>query len=100
MVAFSFGYTFSASMAALVMNGRYDRLAPSRFLKSSLARTRIREISVRSTSTVAVSCAETCSDSTIRLAMVLRSRDIFSDVPRSELGAADAAGALAAAAGA
>ena len=83
MVALTFGYTFSASTAALVMNGRYDRLAPSRALKSSLALARIREMSVRSTSTVAVSWAETCSDSTIRLAMVLRSRDIFSVVPRS-----------------
>src|SRR5215204_6954699 len=90
-------------MAALVMNGRYDRLAPSRFLKSSLALARIREIAVRSTSTVAVSWAATCSDSTIRLAMVWRSLDIFSVVPRKELtsgAAAAAAGAGRAAAGA
>jgi hypothetical protein len=62
----------------------------------------MREISVRSTSTVAVSWAETCSDSTIRLAIVLRNRDIFSVVPRSELasaGAAAATGRAASAAG-
>src|SRR5690349_21778797 len=98
MVALTFGNTLSASTAAAVMNGRYDRLAPSRALKASLAFARIREMAVRSTSTVAVSCAETWSDSTIRLAMVLRSRDIFSVVPRRLLGSA--AGFLAAAAGA
>ena len=38
---------------------------------------------VRSTSTTVVSWAETCSDSTMRAAMTLRSRDIFSVVPRS-----------------
>src|SRR5215216_6165813 len=53
----------------------------------------MREIAVRSTSTVAVSWAATCRDSTIRLAMVWRSLDIFSVVPRSVLApaAADAA---------
>ena len=70
-----------------------DKLAPSRFLKSSLTLARMRDIAVRSTSTVAVSWAATCRDSTIRLAIVWRSLDIFSVVPRSELtsAAADAA---------
>src|SRR5215204_728176 len=89
-------------MAALVMNGRYDKLAPSRFLKSSLALARMREIAVRSTSTVAVSWAATCRDSTIRLAMVWRSLDIFSVVPRRVLApaAADVTAGVGLAAGA
>ena len=41
-----------------------------------------------------------CSDSTIRLAIVLRSRDIFSVVPRSVLGSAAGALGFADAAGA
>jgi len=39
-------------------------------------------MAVKSTSTVAVSWAETWSDSTIRRAMVARRRVIFSVVPR------------------
>ena len=58
-------------------------MTPSRASKSPLARSRSRAILVTSTSTTVVSCAETCSDSTIRWAMTLRSRDIFSVVPRS-----------------
>ena len=38
---------------------------------------------VTSTSTTVVSCAEVCSDSTIRLAMTWRGRDIRLVVPRS-----------------
>ena len=62
-----------------------------------------------STSTTWVSCAEVCSESTIRSEMILRSRETFSVVPRSGegVGAAaaagcpvDAVGAVADAAGA
>ena len=45
-----------------------------------------RAIRVTSTSTTVVSCAEICSDSTIRCAMSARSRDSFSVRPRSGLG--------------
>ena len=60
---------------------------------------------VTSTSTTWVSCAEPCSDSTIRVAMILRSRDIFTVVPRNGDGAdpdavPEAAGAAAAGAAA
>ena len=54
-------------------------------------------MAVISTSTVAVNWAETWSDSTMRLAMVWRSLDIFSVVPRSVL---TSAAAVAGAAGA
>ena len=56
-----------------------DPLAGS---NSLLALARSRATLVRSTSTTVVSWAETCSDSTIRVAMTLRSRVIFSRVPR------------------
>jgi hypothetical protein len=55
IVALSFGKCFSPSTAAFAMNGRYDRDAPSRALKSFFAFARIFEMFVRSTSTVAVS---------------------------------------------
>jgi hypothetical protein len=54
-VAFSFGWTLSASTAALIKNGRYDSFTPSRARKSFLTLARNREITVRSTSTTVVS---------------------------------------------
>jgi hypothetical protein len=73
----------SASTVAFARNGRNESLTPSRASKASLARVRSRAIRVRSTSTTVVSWADTCRDSTMRVAMTLRSRDIFSLVPRS-----------------
>ena len=57
-------------------------MTPSRASKSPLARSRSRAIFVTSTSTTVVSCADVCSDSTMRWAMSRRSRVIFSVVPR------------------
>ena len=68
-------------------------MTPSRRSNSDFARARSRATLVRSTSTTVVSWAETCSDSTMRCAMTLRSRDIFSRVPRLSETAAAAAGA-------
>ena len=102
MLALTVGCALRASTAASAKNGRKLSLVPSRLAKSPLARSRSREMRVTSTSTTVVSCAETCSDSTMRRAIVLRRRDIFSVVPRleSSLGAAAAAAAGAPAAGA
>ena len=82
MLALTVGWALRASTAASAKNGRKLSLVPSRWAKSPLARSRSREMRVTSTSTTVVSWAETCSDSTIRRAIVLRSRDIFSVVPR------------------
>jgi len=76
-----------------------DSRTPSRWAKSFLTRARSRLIRVRSTSTVAVSCADTWSDSTIRRAMVARSRDIFSVVPRNAVASAVGAASAEEAAG-
>src|ERR1700760_5000122 len=86
MTALSLGWTFRASMAARAKKGRKLSLTPSRASKSCLARERSRAIAVTSASTTVVSWAEVCSDSTMRLAMTWRGRDIRSVVPRSEDG--------------
>ena len=91
MTALSFGCTLSASTAASAKNGRKVSLTPSRASKSALARSRSRAIAVTSASTTVVSCAEVCSDSTIRCAITWRGRDIFWVVPRSEDGTTAAA---------
>ena len=105
MTALSCGCTLSASTVACAKNGRNVSLTPSRASKSDLARSRSLAIFVTSASTTVVSCAEICSDSTIRLAMTWRGRDIRWVVPRSadaatagRLGAAGAAGTPAGAA--
>src|SRR6478752_418812 len=103
MDAFMEGCALSAWIAALAKNGRNDSFTPSRDANSALTESRSRAIDVTSTSTTVVSWAETCSDSTIRLAITLRSRVIGSVLPRSGLGEpvaapdVDAAGALCAA---
>ena len=94
--ALTCGYCLSASTAALQKNGRNDSFTPSRASKAPLTRARSVAIRVTSTSMTVVNCAEVCSDSTMRSAMTLRSRDIFSVRPRS----ADGAAAAVAAAGA
>jgi len=88
-------------------NGRNVRLTPSRALNASFARVRSRATLVTSTSTTVVSCACVCRASTMRSAMIWRSRLAFSVVPRSGdtagTGAAlvaDEAGAAATGAGA
>ena len=81
MLALTVGWALRASTAASVKNGKKLSLVPSRWAKSPLARSRSREMRVTSTSTTVVSWAETWSDSTIRRAIVLRSRVIFSVVP-------------------
>ena len=101
MVALTFGCALSASTVASARNGRNESLTPSRCSNEAFARARSRATLVRSTSTTVVSCADTCSDSTIRDAITLRSRDIFSVVPRCGAtdgfaAGADAAGALGA----
>src|ERR1700733_14408844 len=83
MTALSCGCTLSASTVACAKNGRNVSFTPSRASKSYLARSRSRAIFVTSASTTVVSCAETCSDSTIRLAMTWRGLDIRWVVPRS-----------------
>ncbi len=83
----------SASIVALAKNGMNESLTPSRSAKSSFTRVRRRAIWVTSTSTTGVSWAATCSDSTIRSAMILRSRLIFSVVPRFGSGVTLGAGA-------
>src|SRR6476659_4943361 len=100
MDAFRDGCALSASIAALAKNGRNDSFTPSREANSALTESRSRAIDVTSTSTTVVSWAETCSDSTIRLAITLRSRVIGSVLPRSGLGADGAAAAPVDAAGA
>src|SRR6478609_1693752 len=96
MLALTIGCAFSASVAARARHGRKLRLVPSRASNSSLTRARSRATLVRSTSTTVVSCAETWSDSTMRAAITLRSRLIFSRVPRFGETAPEAADALAA----
>ena len=76
------GWDLRASTAASAKNGRKLSLVPSRVSKSRLARSRSLAILVTSTSSTLVSCADTCSDSTMRAAMTLRNRLIFSVVPR------------------
>src|SRR6476619_2495861 len=112
MLALTIGWALSASVAARARNGRKLSFVPSRASKSPLTLARSRATFVRSTSTTVVSWADTCSDSTMRVAMTLRRRLIFSRVPRfGETAAlvvggdvaaagADAAGADAAGAGA
>ena len=100
MLALTVGWALRASTAARAKNGRKLSLVPSREAKSPLARSRSREMRVTSTSTTVVSWADTWSDSTIRRAMVLRSRDIFSVVPRLDADGEAAAAAGAAAVGA
>src|SRR4051794_14245975 len=101
---FTAGWALSASTAALAKNGRNDSLTPSRAAKSFFTLFRRFAIRVTSASTTVVSWALISSDSTIRLAMTVRSRDIFSVRPRrAESGVAagegvfDAAGEAAAA---
>src|SRR6478672_2824778 len=107
MLALTIGCALSASVAARARKGRKLSLVPSRASKSRLTLARRRATFVRSTSTTVVSWAETCSDSTMRVAITLRRRVIFSRVPRlGETGVAqvvartEAAGADAAAIGA
>jgi hypothetical protein len=69
-LALTLGWALSASTAASAKKGRKLSLVPSRASKSALALLRSRETLVTSTSTTVVSWAETCSDSTMRLAMV------------------------------
>ena len=97
MLALTVGWALRASTAASAKNGRKLSLVPSRWPKSALARSRNREMRVTSTSTTVVSWAETCSDSTIRRAMVLRSRVIFSVVPRFDVAVARRSGSAGAA---
>jgi len=97
---FSVGCDLSASTTAFAKNGRNESLTPSRAAKSFFTRLRSRAMRVTSTSTTVVSCAEVCSDATMRVAMVRRSRDIFSVVPRRGLGTAAVDAAAGAAAGA
>ena len=84
IVALTLSNCFRASQTALQMNGRYDSDAPSRCRNSTFAWLRNRLMLVKSTSTVPVSWAATCSDSTMRLAITARIRLIFSVVPRFE----------------
>src|SRR5919199_2886420 len=100
---FTAGCALSASTAAFAKNGRNDSLTPSRAAKSFFTWLRRLAIRVTSASTTVVSWALISRDSTIRLAMTVRSRDIFSVRPRSELsaeaagdGVRDAAGAAGA----
>src|SRR3954447_5659352 len=86
-------------MAALAKNGMKESLTPSRAAKSAFTESRSREIAVTSTSTTVVSWALTRSDSTIRWAITLRSRDIGSVLPRNGDGIG-APGVAAAGAGA
>ena len=83
MLALRFGKLLSASTLAFAKNGKKESLTPSRASNSAFARCRSEAIRVTSTSTTLVSCAETWSDSTMRSAMTLRSRDIGSVRPRS-----------------
>ena len=87
IAALSDGCCLSASIAAFAKNGMKESFTPSRAANSALTGSRSREIAVTSTSTTVVSWALTCSDSTIRLAITLRSRDIGSVLPRSGEGA-------------
>src|SRR3954451_1092178 len=106
MEAFKDGCALSESIAAFAKNGMNDSLTPSRARNSAFAALRSREMFVTSTSTTVVSWAEVCSDSTIRLAITLRSLVIGSVLPRNGLGweagaeggdeGADAAGAASA----
>ena len=73
MAAFRLGCSLSASTAAFAKNGMYDSFTPSRAAKSALAGSRSRETAVMSTSTTVVSWALVCSDSSIRVAITLRS---------------------------
>src|SRR6476620_5973381 len=109
MLALTIGCALRASVAARARKGRKLSLVPSRASKSFFTLARRRATLVRSTSTTVVSWAETCSDSTMRVAMTLRSLVIFSRVPRfgetdavalgavEDAAAAGAAGAAAAA---
>src|SRR5215218_6750243 len=104
MLALTVGFDLSASIAARAKNGRNDSLTPSRDWNSRFARSRSRAIRVTSISITVVSWADVWSDSTIRVAISLRRRVIFSVVPRladTEAGTEAAAGAAdgAAAAG-
>ena len=65
-------------MIAFAKNGMNDSFTPSRASKESLCLARRAAIRVTSASTTVVSWAETCSDSTMRSAITLRRRVIFS----------------------
>ncbi|CAB4881781.1 unannotated protein [freshwater metagenome] len=80
--ALTCGYCLRASTAALQKNGRNESLTPSRASKFAFTVLRRREMPVTSTSITVVSCAEVWSDSTMRSAMTLRRRGIFSVRPR------------------
>src|SRR5215217_2996809 len=82
---FTAGWALSASTAAFAKNGRKESLTPSRAAKSFFTWLRRLAIRVTSASTTVVSWALISRDSTIRFAMTVRSRDIFSVRPRSEL---------------
>src|SRR5258706_44253 len=99
MTAFSFGCAFRASTVARAKNGRNESLTPSLASNAALVRSRSLAIAVTSASTTVVSCADVCSDSTMRWAMTWRARERRSVVPRwldgagMVFGAACAAGA-------
>src|SRR6476661_7406746 len=82
MLALTIGCALRASVAARARKGRKLSLVLSRASKSLFILARRRATLVRSTSTTVVSWVETCSDSTMRVAMTLRSLVIFFWVPR------------------
>src|SRR5690606_22919299 len=96
IVALMIGYDLSASAAARAKKGRNDSLLPVFSWKSFLTWSRKAATLVTSTSTTEVSWAEACMEATARSAMILRSRDIGTVVPRSSETSATAAGAAAA----
>src|SRR5918911_4254865 len=97
---FTAGWAFSASTAAFAKNGRNDSLTPSRAAKSFFTWLRRLAIRVTSASTTVVSWALISRDSTMRLAMTVRSRDIFSVRPRRAVSAVAAGDGVRGAAGA
>ncbi len=76
--ALTTGNALSASMIAFAKNGMNDSFTPSRAWKEFLCLARRAAIRVTSASTTVVSWADTCSDSTMRSAITLRRRVIFS----------------------
>lgn len=75
-LAFRTGWTLSASVAALMKNGSGESLTPSRCRKPFFALLRSCMMRVTSTSTTVVSWADTLSESTMCLAIALRTRVI------------------------
>ena len=96
IVALSFGWALSASVAAATKKGRKVSFVPFLARKPSLARARREATRVTSTSTTVVSCAEVRSESIMRSAMIWRRRLIFSVLPRSVVSTAGRAGAAGA----